>query len=97
MFRMFCPYWSSVGFPYLHGVWHITIFLASYSAIVIFAYFDVKLHKLDKHPTLRSVSLSFLFTAGFAGISPWTGLSLEFLLSLFRIKIQKRWKIEGLK
>merc|ERR1719508_308238 len=51
--RFFCPYWSSVGFPYLHGVWHITIFLASYSAIVLFAYFDVKNHKLDKHPTLR--------------------------------------------
>jgi len=51
--RFFCPYWSSVGFPYLHGVWHITIFLASYSAIVIFAYFDVKHHRLDKHPTLK--------------------------------------------
>eukprot|EP00090_Calanus_glacialis_P004398 TRINITY_DN13273_c0_g1_i2.p1 TRINITY_DN13273_c0_g1~~TRINITY_DN13273_c0_g1_i2.p1 ORF type:complete len:274 (-),score=52.86 TRINITY_DN13273_c0_g1_i2:65-886(-) len=51
--RFFCPYWSSVGFPYLHGVWHITIFLASYSAIVIFAYFDVKNHMVDKHPTLR--------------------------------------------
>eukprot|EP00092_Neocalanus_flemingeri_P009489 GFUD01010215.1.p1 GENE.GFUD01010215.1~~GFUD01010215.1.p1 ORF type:complete len:269 (+),score=54.57 GFUD01010215.1:67-873(+) len=51
--RFFCPYWSSLGFPYLHGVWHVAIFLASYTAIVIFAYFDVKNHKLDKHPTLR--------------------------------------------
>jgi len=51
--RFFCAYWSSIGFPYLHGVWHITIFLASYSAIVIFAYFDVKNHMPTKHPTLR--------------------------------------------
>jgi len=51
--RFFCSYWSRVGFPYLHGVWHITIFLASYSAIVIFAYCDVKNHMPGKQPTLR--------------------------------------------
>jgi len=51
--RFFCSYWSSIGFPYLHGVWHITIFLASYSAIVIFAYFDVKNHMVSKEATLR--------------------------------------------
>jgi alkaline ceramidase len=70
LFRFFCPYWSSVGFPYLHGVWHVTIFLASYSAIVIFAYFDVKNHMVDKHPTLRSVTLAFLFQTYFCRYFP---------------------------
>lgn len=51
--KMFCDFWSGVGFPYLHGAWHILIFLASYTAIVLFAYFEVKNHKPGETPLLR--------------------------------------------
>jgi len=51
--KIFCDVWVSVGFPYLHGVWHILIFLASYTAIVLFAYFDVKNHMPWETPLLR--------------------------------------------
>ena len=50
--RFFCSYWAGVGFPYLHGVWHILIFLSSYSSIVLFAYCDVINHMPDKLPIL---------------------------------------------
>ena len=50
--RFFCSYWAEVGFPYLHGVWHILIFLSSYSSIVLFAYCDVINHMPDKLPIL---------------------------------------------
>ena len=48
--RFFCSYWAGLGFPYLHGVWHILIFLSSYSSIVLFAYCDVINHMPDKLP-----------------------------------------------
>merc|ERR1719334_1294066 len=51
--RFLCPWWASVGFPYLHGAWHILIFLASYTAIVIYAYFEVRNHLPDKLAELR--------------------------------------------
>lgn len=51
--KVFCDVWVSVGFPYLHGVWHILIFLASYTAIVLFAYFEVKNHMPWETPKLR--------------------------------------------
>ena len=51
--RFFCSYWAGVGFPYLHGVWHILIFLSSYSSIVLFAYCDVVNHMPDKLPILK--------------------------------------------
>jgi len=51
--RLFCDVWVSVGFPYLHGAWHILIFLASYTAVVLFAYFDVKNHMPGETPVLR--------------------------------------------
>jgi alkaline ceramidase len=51
--RMFCEFWSGIGFPYLHGFWHILIFLASYTAIVLFAYFEVKNHIPGESPILR--------------------------------------------
>jgi alkaline ceramidase len=50
---MFCDFWSGVGLPYLHGAWHILIFLASYTAIVLFAYFEVKNHQPGETPLLR--------------------------------------------
>jgi len=50
--RFFCSYWAGIGFPYLHGVWHILIFLSSYSSIVLFAYCDVINHMPDKLPIL---------------------------------------------
>ena len=40
--RLYCEVWSNIGFPYLHGFWHVLIFLAAYTAVVLFAYFEVK-------------------------------------------------------
>lgn len=51
--RVFCSWWASVGFPYLHGAWHILIFLASYTAIVLFAYFEVKNNYRTETPVLK--------------------------------------------
>lgn len=51
--RFFCDFWASLGFPYLHGAWHILIFLASYTAIVLFAYFEVKNNMKSETPVLR--------------------------------------------
>ena len=51
--RFFCPYWAEIGFPYLHGIWHILIFLSSYSSIVLFAYCDVVNHMPEKLPILK--------------------------------------------
>eukprot|EP00092_Neocalanus_flemingeri_P023110 GFUD01025058.1.p1 GENE.GFUD01025058.1~~GFUD01025058.1.p1 ORF type:complete len:286 (-),score=48.78 GFUD01025058.1:48-905(-) len=51
--RVFCSWWASIGFPYLHGAWHILIFLASYTAVVLFAYFEVKNKLSGPVPILR--------------------------------------------
>jgi len=56
--RFFCSYWAEVGFPYLHGVWHILIFLSSYSSIVLFAYCDVVNHMPHKLPALMYYPIS---------------------------------------
>ena len=40
--RFCCSMWIRIGFPYLHGFWHILILLASYKGVVLFAYYDVK-------------------------------------------------------
>jgi len=51
--RVFCSWWAAVGFPYLHGAWHILIFLASYTAVVLFAFFEVKNNIKPETPVLR--------------------------------------------
>lgn len=51
--RLFCDTWSSINFPYLHGLWHIFIFIASYTACVLFAYFTVKNENLDRLAFLK--------------------------------------------
>ena len=40
--KFMCDFWIKSGFPYLHGIWHILIFLAVYASIVLFAFYDVK-------------------------------------------------------
>uniref|UniRef100_U5EWL1 Alkaline ceramidase n=1 Tax=Corethrella appendiculata TaxID=1370023 RepID=U5EWL1_9DIPT len=44
--RLFCATWSAINFPYLHGFWHIFIFIAAYCSCVLFAYFFVS----DEYP-----------------------------------------------
>lgn len=51
--RLFCEVWSSINFPYLHGLWHILIFIASYTVCVLFAYFSVSDEKPLQKPVLR--------------------------------------------
>jgi len=51
--RLLCDFWFGLGFPYLHGFWHVLIFLCSYTAIVLFAYFEVKNHIPGENPILR--------------------------------------------
>ncbi|XP_013133267.1 PREDICTED: alkaline ceramidase [Papilio polytes] len=51
--RMFCDAWLSIDFPYLHGVWHILIFIASYTALVLGAYFNVSEERPEQKPQLR--------------------------------------------
>ena len=51
--RMYCDMWSNLGFPYLHGFWHVLIFLAAYTAVVLFAYFDVKNNNPHERALIR--------------------------------------------
>ncbi|XP_011876860.1 PREDICTED: alkaline ceramidase [Vollenhovia emeryi] len=51
--RLFCDTWLSLNFPYLHALWHLFIFIASYTAAVLFAYFAVKDEKPQQLPVLR--------------------------------------------
>lgn len=53
MDRMFCDAWLSIDFPYMHGVWHILIFIASYTALVLFAYFNVTEERPEQKPQLK--------------------------------------------
>lgn len=51
--RMFCDTWLYIDFPYMHGVWHILIFIASYTALVLFAYFNVSEERPEQNPQLK--------------------------------------------
>lgn len=46
--RLFCDFLTSIRVTYLHAVWHILIFLSSYSLCVLFAYFFVETEKPNK-------------------------------------------------
>ncbi|KAJ2948112.1 hypothetical protein O0L34_g9910 [Tuta absoluta] len=50
--RLFCDAWLSIDFPYMHAVWHILIFIASYSSVVLFAYYRAKT-ETDQIPQLK--------------------------------------------
>jgi len=51
--KLFCETWSALNFPYLHAFWHILIFIASYTACVLFAYFDAQHQVPEQRPELR--------------------------------------------
>ena len=51
--RLLCGFWTALGFPYLHGFWHVLIFLASYTGVVLFAYFDVKNNNPCEQPVIK--------------------------------------------
>ena len=50
---MFCDTWLSINFPYMHGIWHVLIFIASYTALVLFAYFNVSEERPEQKPQLK--------------------------------------------
>ena len=43
---MFCSFWLSISFPYLHSIWHVLILFSSNEAIVISAYLLIR----HRHP-----------------------------------------------
>ncbi|XP_065356993.1 alkaline ceramidase isoform X2 [Calliphora vicina] len=51
--RMFCDVWSSISFPYLHGFWHVFIFIAAYTVLVVYAYFYVENELPQRRPLLK--------------------------------------------
>lgn len=51
--RLFCDTWLNLNFPYLHAFWHLFIFIASYTAAVLFAYFSVTEEKPHQSPILK--------------------------------------------
>jgi len=39
---MFCSFWLSISFPYLHSIWHVLILFSSNESIVICGYLTIK-------------------------------------------------------
>jgi len=50
--RLFCTVWQNAHFPYLHGFWHVLIFLSSYTCCVLMAYFDACTEVPEMSPVL---------------------------------------------
>lgn len=40
--KFFCDTMLGQKFPYLHAIWHVLIFISTYSAIVLVAYYAIK-------------------------------------------------------
>ncbi|OQV25349.1 Alkaline ceramidase [Hypsibius exemplaris] len=51
--RLLCDLWTKFRFPYLHGFWHILVFLSSYACCVLFAFFDASEIAPEFTPKLR--------------------------------------------
>lgn len=51
--KFFCDTYLGQKFPYLHAIWHILIFISSYTACVLFAYYAVKEEYVNHIPDLR--------------------------------------------
>lgn len=51
--RLFCDIWSAISFPYLHGFWHVFIFIAAYTLLVVYAYLYVESELPQRQPLLK--------------------------------------------
>lgn len=51
--KCFCDTVLGQKFPYLHAIWHVLIFISTYSAIVLVAYYAVKEDNGNFVPDLR--------------------------------------------
>lgn len=48
-----CDTWWGAKFPYLHAMWHVLIFLSSYTLCVLFAFYAVREERADRIPDLK--------------------------------------------
>lgn len=51
--KFFCDTALGQYFPYLHAMWHVLIFISSYTACVLFAFYAVKEEYTNRIPDLR--------------------------------------------
>ncbi|KAG5674405.1 hypothetical protein PVAND_004379 [Polypedilum vanderplanki] len=61
--RMFCDFYTSMQITYLHAIWHVAIFLSSYTCCVLFAYFYVQLERPKIHCKLAYFPENTLISA----------------------------------
>jgi len=38
--RLHCPFWLSIGFPYMHALWHLLVCITSYQAAILLCYYN---------------------------------------------------------